>query len=108
MFINKLKRRGIKTYKHYFTKGYPTDVKTIVSDEGYGANPYIEVTKPLAVITGPGGGSGKLATCLSQLYHEYRLGKNPVMPIRNIPYMEPAPKASGHCAYDAATADLKD
>ncbi len=51
MFINKLNRRGIKTYKHYFTKGYPTDVKTIVSDEGYGANPYIEVTKPLAVIT---------------------------------------------------------
>ena len=75
MFINKLSRRGIKTYKHYFTKGYPTDVETIVSDEGYGANPYIEVTKPLAVITGPGGGSGKLATCLSQLYHEYRRGK---------------------------------
>ena len=60
MFINKLERRGIKTYKHSFTKGYPTDVDTIVSEEGYGANPYIEVTKPLVVVTGPGGGSGKL------------------------------------------------
>ena len=69
-FINKLERRDIKTYKHCFTKGYPTDVDTIVSEEGYGANPYIEVTKPLVVVTGPGGGSGKLATSLSQLYHE--------------------------------------
>ena len=69
-FINKLERRGIRTYKHRFTKGYPTDVDTIVSDEGYGANPYIEVERPLVVVTGPGGGSGKLATCLSQLYHE--------------------------------------
>ena len=67
MFINKLEQRGIKTYKHFFTKGYPTDVDTIVSEEGYGANPYIEVTKPLIVVTGPGGGSGKLATSLSQL-----------------------------------------
>ncbi|MDD4366161.1 MAG: DUF1846 domain-containing protein [Eubacteriales bacterium] len=109
MFINKLKRRGIKTYKHYFTKGYPTDVKTIVSDEGYGANPYIEVTKPLAVITGPGGGSGKLATCLSQLYHEYRLGKKvryakfETFPIWNLPLKHPV-----NVAYEAATADLKD
>ena len=70
MFIAKLERRGIKTYKHTFTKGYPTDVEIIVSEEGYGANPYIEVEKPLIVVTGPGGGSGKLATCLSQLYHE--------------------------------------
>lgn len=109
MFINKLNRRGIKTYKHYFTKGYPTDVKTIVSDEGYGANPYIEVTKPLAVITGPGGGSGKLATCLSQLYHEYRLGKKvryakfETFPIWNLPLKHPV-----NVAYEAATADLKD
>lgn len=109
MFINKLKRRGIKTYKHYFTKGYPTDVKTIVSDEGYGANPYIEVTKPLAVITGPGGGSGKLATSLSQLYHEYRLGKKvryakfETFPIWNLPLKHPV-----NVAYEAATADLKD
>ena len=74
-FITRLERRDIKTYKHYYTKGYPTDVDTIVSEEGYGANPYIEVTRPLAVVTGPGGGSGKLATCLSQLYHEYRRGR---------------------------------
>ncbi len=109
MFINKLSRRGIKTYKHYFTKGYPTDVETIVSDEGYGANPYIEVTKPLAVITGPGGGSGKLATCLSQLYHEYRRGKKvryakfETFPIWNLPLKHPV-----NVAYEAATADLKD
>ncbi|MBQ3921528.1 MAG: DUF1846 family protein, partial [Firmicutes bacterium] len=74
-FITKLERRGIKTYKHYFTKGYPTDVDTIVSEEGYGANPYIEVTKPLVVVNAPGPNSGKLATCLSQLYHEYKLGR---------------------------------
>ncbi len=73
-FINKLERRNIKTYKHRFTKGYPTDVDTIVSPEGYGANPYIEVSKPLVVITGPGGGSGKLATSLSQLYHDFIRG----------------------------------
>ncbi|NLD19718.1 MAG: DUF1846 domain-containing protein [Clostridiales bacterium] len=108
-FINRLERRGIRTYKHRFTKGYPTDVETIVSDEGYGANPYIEVTKPLAVITGPGGGSGKLATCLSQLYHEYRLGRRvryakfETFPIWNIPLKHPV-----NVAYEAATADLKD
>ena len=73
-FIARLERRDIKTYKHFYTKGYPTDVDTIVSEEGYGANSYIEVTRPLAVVTGPGGGSGKLATCLSQLYHEYKRG----------------------------------
>ncbi|MBQ1524494.1 MAG: DUF1846 family protein, partial [Firmicutes bacterium] len=73
-FLNKLERRGIKTYKHYFTKGYPTDVDTICSEEGYGKNPYIEVTKPLVVVNGPGPGSGKLATCLSQLYHENQRG----------------------------------
>ena len=61
MFINKLERRGIKTYRHKFTKGYPMDVDIIVSEEGYGANPRIEVSKPLVVVTGPGGGSGKLA-----------------------------------------------
>lgn len=109
MFINKLNRRGIKTYKHLFTKGYPTDVDTIVSDEGYGANPYIEVTKPLVVITGPGGGSGKLATCLSQLYHDYRRGmkvryaKFETFPIWNLPLKHPV-----NVAYEAATTDLKD
>ncbi len=109
MFINKLNRRGIKTYKHYFTKGYPTDVDVIVSEEGYGANPYIEVTKPLVVVTGPGGGSGKLATCLSQLYHEYKRGskvryaKFETFPVWNLPLKHPI-----NVAYEAATADLKD
>ncbi len=109
MFINKLERRGIRTYKHYFTKGYPTDVDTIVSEEGYGANPYIEVTKPLIVVTGPGGGSGKLATCLSQLYHEYirgrkvRYSKFETFPVWNLPLKHPV-----NLAYEAATADLKD
>ena len=70
VFINKLERRGIKVYKHAPTKGYPTDVDTIVSDEGYGKNDYIETEKPLVVITAPGPGSGKMATCLSQLYHD--------------------------------------
>jgi uncharacterized protein (UPF0371 family) len=109
MFINKLNRRGIRTYKHKFTKGYPTDVDLIVSEEGYGANPYIEVTKPLVVVTGPGGGSGKLATCLSQLYHDNRQGskvryaKFETFPIWNLPLKHPV-----NVAYEAATADLKD
>lgn len=108
-FINKLEQRDITTYKHYYTKGYPTDVDTIVSEDGYGANPYIEVTKPLVVVTGPGGGSGKLATCLSQLYHEYHRGnkvryaKFETFPIWNIPLKHPA-----NIAYEAATADLRD
>ncbi|MEE1038014.1 MAG: DUF1846 domain-containing protein [Eubacterium sp.] len=109
MFINKLERRGITTYRHKFTKGYPTDVETIVSEEGYGANPYIEATKPLCVVTGPGGGSGKLATCLSQLYHENirgrkaRYSKFETFPVWNIPLKHPV-----NVAYEAATADLKD
>lgn len=109
MFINKLERRGIKTYKHRFTKGYPTDVETIVSDEGYGANPYIEVSKPLVVVTGPGGGSGKLATSLSQLYHDFKRGtearyaKFETFPIWNLSLKHPV-----NIAYEAATADLKD
>lgn len=109
MFMTKLERRGIKAYKHSFTKGYPTDVDTIVSEEGYGANPYIEVTKPLVVVTGPGGGSGKLATCLSQLYHDYmrgrkvRYAKFETFPIWNLPLKHPV-----NIAYEAATADLKD
>ncbi len=108
-FIAKLERRGIRTYKHMYTKGYPTDVDTIVSEQGYGANPYIEVTKPLIVVTGPGGGSGKLATSLSQVYHEYRLGRKAryakfeTFPIWNLPLKHPV-----NIAYEAATADLKD
>ncbi len=108
-FIAKLERRGIRTYKHMFTKGYPTDVDTIVSDEGYGANPYIEVSKPLVVVTGPGGGSGKLATSLSQVYHDTKRGnaaryaKFETFPIWSIPLKHPV-----NIAYEAATADLKD
>lgn len=108
-FINKLERRGIKTYKHTFTKGYPTDVDTIVSDEGYGNNPYIKVSKPLVVLNGPGPGSGKLATCLSQLYHENirgvkaRYAKFETFPIWNLPLKHPV-----NIAYEAATVDLKD
>ncbi len=109
IFINKLNRRGIKTYKHYVTKGYPTDADTIVSEEGYGRNPFVEVTKPLVVVNGPGPGSGKLATCLSQLYHENLLGrkvryaKYETFPIWNLPLKHPV-----NMAYEAATVDLKD
>ena len=108
-FINKLENRGIKTYTHTATKGYPTDVDTIVSDEGYGANSYIETTKPIVVVTAPGPGSGKLATCLSQLYHEYKRGvlagysKFETFPVWNVPLKHPL-----NIAYEAATADLKD
>lgn len=109
VFINKLERRGIKVYKHRATKGYPTDVDTIVSEEGYGRNPYIETEKPIVVVTAPGPGSGKLATCLSQLYHEYRRGKIAgyskfeTFPVWNVPLKHPL-----NIAYEAATVDLKD
>ncbi len=108
-FIQKLERRGIRTYKHSSTKGYPTDVDIIVSDEGYGANPYIEVTKPLVVVNAPGPNSGKMATCLSQLYHENKRGINSryakfeTFPIWNLPLKHPV-----NIAYEAATVDLKD
>ena len=109
VFINKLERRGIKVYTHRTTKGYPTDVDTIVSDEGYGKNPYIETSKPIVVVTAPGPGSGKLATCLSQLYHEHKQGrvagysKFETFPVWNIPLKHPL-----NIAYEAATVDLKD
>lgn len=109
VFKQKLEMRGEKVYVHRHTKGYPTDVETIVSDEGYGANPYIETTRPLVVITAPGPGSGKLATCLSQLYHEYKRGvragyaKFETFPIWNMPLKHPV-----NLAYEAATADLRD
>ncbi|MBN1306761.1 MAG: DUF1846 domain-containing protein [Chitinispirillaceae bacterium] len=108
-FKNKLQRRGITIYTHRFTKGYPTDVETIVSEEGYGANTYIETTKPIVVVTGPGPGSGKLATALSQLYHERRRGigagyaKFETFPIWNLPLKHPV-----NVAYESATADLRD
>ncbi len=109
VFINKLERRGLKVYTHKATKGYPTDVDTIVSDEGYGKNPYIETTKPIVVVTAPGPGSGKLSTCLSQLYHEYKNGriagysKFETFPVWNMPLKHPV-----NIAYEAATVDLKD
>lgn len=109
LFINKLERRGIKVYKHRATKGYPIDVDVIVSDEGYGQNPYIETTKPIVVVTAPGPGSGKLATCLSQLYHEYKRGKSAgyskfeTFPVWNVPLKHPL-----NIAYESATVDLED
>ena len=108
-FINKLNRNGIKTYIHTFTKGYPTDVDTIVSEEGYGANSYIETTKPLILVNAPGPGSGKLATCLSQIYHENKRGvragyaKFETFPVWNLALKHPV-----NVAYEAATADLRD
>ncbi len=108
-FKNRLERRRIRVYTHPFTKGYPTDVDTIVSDEGYGANEYVETEQPLVVVTGPGPGSGKLATCLSQLYHDHRRGvesgyaKFETFPIWNLPLKHPV-----NIAYEAATADLGD
>jgi len=109
LFKNKLERRDIKVFTHRFTKGYPTDVDLIVSDEGYGANEYIKTQKPLVIVTGPGPGSGKLATCLSQCYHEYTRGtkagyaKFETFPIWNLPLNHPV-----NVAYEAATADIGD
>lgn len=109
MFKNKLSRRNIRVYTHSFTKGYPTDINTVVSEKGYGANEYIETDKPLVIVTGPGPGSGKLATCLSQLYHDYRHGEKPgyakfeTFPIWNLSLDHPV-----NVAYEAATADIGD
>jgi uncharacterized protein (UPF0371 family) len=109
VFKNKLERRHINVYTHRYTKGYPTNIDIIVSDEGYGANTYIETQNPLVLVTGPGPGSGKLATCLSQLYHDYGKGiksgyaKFETFPIWNLPLKHPV-----NVAYEAATADIKD
>ena len=108
-FQQKLEQRGEKVYIHRYTKGYPNDVETIVSEEGYGKNPYIETTRPLVVVTAPGPSSGKLATCLSQLYYEYKKGvkagyaKFETFPVWNLPLKHPV-----NIAYEAATADLQD
>ncbi len=108
-FRNKLQRRDIPVYTHRPTKGYPAEVDRILSPEGYGANPYIETKKPLVVVTGPGPGSGKLATCLSQFYHDHLHGiesgyaKFETFPIWDLPLMHPV-----NVAYEAATADLHD
>jgi uncharacterized protein (UPF0371 family) len=108
-FINRLKRRNINVYTHRAIRGYPTDVDTIASKQGYGANPYIKTKKPIVVVTAPGPGSGKMATCLSQLYHDHQkkvksgYAKFETFPIWNLPLKHPV-----NIAYEAATADLGD
>ncbi len=108
-FQKKLESLGLKVYRHYPIPGYPLDVKTIVSDEGYGKNEYIETTRSLVVVTAPGPGSGKMATCMSQLYHDNKRGvrsgyaKFETFPVWNLPLGHPV-----NLAYEAATADLND
>ena len=109
LFKARLEKLQIKVYTHYTIEGYPSNIPLIVSDEGFGKNDYIETTKPLVIITAPGPGSGKMATCLSQLYHEHKRGvragyaKFETFPIWNIPLKHPV-----NLAYEAATADLND
>lgn len=109
LFRKKLETLGIRCYIHYIIEGYPTNVEKIVSEEGYGKNDYIETSRPLVVVTAPGPGSGKMATCLSQLYHEHLRGVNAgyakfeTFPIWNLPLKHPV-----NLAYEAATADLND
>ncbi len=109
LFKTRLERLGIKVYIHYLIPGYPANVPLIVSDDGYGKNDYIETSRPLVVVTAPGPGSGKMAACLSQLYHEHKMGvragyaKFETFPIWNIPLKHPV-----NLAYEAATADLND
>jgi len=108
-FQKRLETLGVKVYRHYNIEGYPSDITKIVSDEGYGKNDYIETSKELVVVTAPGPGSGKMATCLSQLYHEHKKGvqsgyaKFETFPIWNLPLTHPV-----NLAYEAATADLND
>ncbi len=108
-FKKRLEIRGIKVYKHYEIEGYPSEVEKIVSDSGYGKNEYIVTTRPLVVVTAPGPGSGKMATCLSQLYHENKRGikagyaKYETFPVWNLALNHPV-----NAAYEAATADLND
>ena len=108
-FRQRLEGLGVKVYRHYPIEGYPHNIAKIVSDEGYGKNDYIETTRPLVVVTAPGPGSGKMATCLSQLYHEHKRGvtagyaKFETFPIWNLPLKHPV-----NLAYEAATADLDD
>ena len=109
LFTERMGKLGLKVYRLYRIPNYPADVKTIVSDDGYGKNDYIETTRSLVVVTAPGPGSGKMATCLSQLYHEHRRGvkagyaKFETFPIWNLPLKHPV-----NLAYEAATADLND
>jgi len=109
IFINRLNRMNVKTYRHYKIDGYPTNVSLICSDEGFGKDDYVETQKPLVVVTAPGPGSGKMAVCLSQLYQEFKRGikagyaKFETFPIWNLPLKHPV-----NLAYEAATADLND
>lgn len=109
MFEKRLKALGLRVYKHRPIAGYPLDVENIVSDEGYGKNEFVETHKPLVVVTAPGSGSGKMATCLSQLYHESKKGvsagyaKFETFPVWNLPLKHPV-----NLAYEAATVDLAD
>lgn len=109
LFKSRLEKLGIKVYIHYCIEGYPSNIPLIVSDEGYGKNDYIETSRPLVIITAPGPGSGKMATCLSQLYHELKHGvragyaKFETFPVWNLPLKHPV-----NLAYEAATADLND
>ena len=108
-FIKRLTALGVRSYRHYPIAGYPSDVAHIVSDDGLGKNDYIETSRPIVVVTAPGPGSGKMATCLSQLYHEHKHGvaagyaKFETFPIWNLPLKHPV-----NLAYEAATADLND
>lgn len=109
VFKKKLTNLGVRVYVHYPITGYPNNIPLIVSEDGYGRNEYIETTRPLVIVTAPGPGSGKLATCLSQLYHEHKRGvmagyaKFETFPIWNLPLKHPV-----NLAYEAATADLND
>ena len=109
VFEKRMKALGVPVYRHYRIPNYPADLKLVVSDEGYGRNDYIETTRSLVVVTAPGPGSGKMATCLSQLYHEHKRGvkagyaKFETFPIWNLPLKHPV-----NLAYEAATADLND
>lgn len=108
-FQSRLEQLGVKVYRHYPIAGYPHNITKIVSDEGFGKNDYVETSHPLVVVTAPGPGSGKMATCLSQLYHEHKRGivagyaKFETFPVWNLPLKHPV-----NLAYEAATADLDD
>lgn len=108
-FQTRLENLGVRVFRHYVIDGYPSDIEHIVSDQGYGKNDYIETTRSLVVVTAPGPGSGKMATCLSQLYHEHKRGvsagyaKFETFPIWSLPLKHPV-----NLAYEAATADLSD
>ena len=109
LFKQKIESKGISCYTHTATPGYPTNIDVVVSDEGYGKNPYIPTERPIVLVTAPGPGSGKLATCLNQMYHEYRMGRKcsyskfETFPVWNLPLDHPV-----NIAYEAATADIGD